>query len=347
METPGSTAIRLAGRRLIPWMRGGYVLPLCVLICLRGFGQTAVGVPGSNLFGESRTAVRKSIFHTLYDVAAIQTFAQMPDRIRPEADRAADVRRVEPAIQKTLIFEDSFNTENRGMGNLHYRGFAEWLVTKGEVDLVGAGFRYADAEGDLHIDLCGTKYLANESVPGMLRSKNVFDLSPAIYVLEFELACRPEPVEGTLHVQLANAYDEVLALDTWDYCGRFRLLSGKIDVRKSTTGRLSFEYRGQHRGDILLDNIRLWKMPDRAIGAHHRITESNGTRPRDSKGEPDIVSAEAVPAEPPLSLGEIIRTLDGFCSMAVKTQAALLETQAGQNIVDEAGDLDDDRQDGR
>lgn len=54
------------------------------------------------------------------------------------------------------IIPDQFNSENGGVGTLNYSGFADFTVTSGSVDLIGAGF-YDNFPGNgLYVDMAGT-----------------------------------------------------------------------------------------------------------------------------------------------------------------------------------------------
>lgn len=54
------------------------------------------------------------------------------------------------------IMPDDFNSENGGVGTLNYYGFANYTVTSGSVDLIGAGF-YDNFPGNgMYVDMAGT-----------------------------------------------------------------------------------------------------------------------------------------------------------------------------------------------
>jgi hypothetical protein len=54
------------------------------------------------------------------------------------------------------IIPDQFNSENGGVGTLNYSGFADFTVTSGSVDLIGAGFYDNFAGNGLYVDMAGT-----------------------------------------------------------------------------------------------------------------------------------------------------------------------------------------------
>ena len=169
-----------------------------------------------------------------------------------------------------VILEDSFDLENKGRGNLHYRGFHNWLVMRGEADLVGNGFRYYDLGRGLCVDLNGTEYCRRSSAPAILQSKEMLSLAPGTYVLQFALACNSKRIKGQVDVRLADVYAETFYIDNFDRRIDFKTKTRIIQIQKPTRGKLTFEYNGRDLGpedcgDVLLDNIRLAKRLNRSV----------------------------------------------------------------------------------
>jgi hypothetical protein len=246
-----------------------------------------------------------------------------------------------------IIFEDNFDLDNQGWGNLHYRGFRKWYITKGEVDLVGSGFRYEDSMHNLYVDLSGTAYSEQGSVSGQLQSKEIFVIEAGTYILQFDLACRPKPIVGEVHVRLANVFDEYLVIDSLDYCKEFDTESSVIEVSKPTKGRLMFEYRGQTWGDVLLDNVRLVRRSKQLSPHDNMVISEHKTKTANEMGRPSLPtsnneeikqvktteilqSISEVDVETNTeTLNDVMNKLAKICEKAVETQNALLQVKYG------------------
>jgi hypothetical protein len=83
--------------------------------------------------------------------------------------------------QAAVLLTDNFNSENGGVGAYNYTGFANWKVTSGSVDLIGAGGPYDFYSGNgLYVDLNGST-----GHPGQLTSDVIF--AAGSYKLTFDL----------------------------------------------------------------------------------------------------------------------------------------------------------------
>jgi hypothetical protein len=60
------------------------------------------------------------------------------------------------APASATVVPDQFNSENGGAGTLNYYGFADYTVTSGSVDLIGAGFYDNFSGNGLYVDMAGT-----------------------------------------------------------------------------------------------------------------------------------------------------------------------------------------------
>jgi len=100
-----------------------------------------------------------------------------------------------------ILFQDNFDTENDGIASLDYNSFANWYVTAGTVDLIGAGsvWDYYPGHG-LYLDLDGSTKKA-----GILTTKQSFTFQPnVIYELSFDLGGGIFDV-NTVHVSIGSS----------------------------------------------------------------------------------------------------------------------------------------------
>lgn len=203
----------------------------------------------------------------------------------------------------TLI-DESFDSENGGSGHFHYRGLRRWYVTKGEVDLVGGGFKYGPPDDNLYLDLNGSAYSDPGEGNATLYSQTLFHLEPGVYSLRFDLAGRALTGPGRLRVRLAHTYDEFFALAGPDSGEAFTTHKRVFYVLGVQQGRLSFQYKGPPQGDVLLDNILLEKKG-----------EKTAAQP----------SHEEVERREPESFIVVFGKLSALCTKALQTQEALLQ----------------------
>ena len=153
-----------------------------------------------------------------------------------------------------VIFEDDFNTEGGGHGLLNYRGFKNWEVTEGEVDLLGHGFWDYFPDHGLFIDMDGTQRPKEQARAGTLRAKKWFSLSPGTYRLSFDVAGNPHTGPNTLSVSMGELFSE-------DICVKknapFVTVMRLINVRSATRVRLEFRHHGGDWDGMIMDNVRL------------------------------------------------------------------------------------------
>ena len=71
---------------------------------------------------------------------------------------------IDRAQAATFSFTDNFSSENGGVAQLAYTGFANWNVTAADVDLIGNGNFDFFPGNNLYVDL-------NGSAPGQIRSE--------------------------------------------------------------------------------------------------------------------------------------------------------------------------------
>jgi len=150
-----------------------------------------------------------------------------------------------------ILFMDDFNSENDGRGKLNYRGFENWEVSSGELDLIGNGFWDFHPDYGLHLDLDGSVNKA-----GTLQSKTKFRLLPGVYTLEFDLAGNFQRTVNTVRVSMGDLYNEEFTLQAKE---AFRKIKREINVSSVLEARLIFQHRGGDNFGLLLDNVRLIK----------------------------------------------------------------------------------------
>ncbi len=156
-----------------------------------------------------------------------------------------------------VLLADDFDHENGGAGMLDYAAFAHWTVDEGTVDLLGEGLYDFHPDAGLYLDLDGSR-----DAGGTLVSKEAFALTSGRYRLEFDLAGHPFSGPETVTVALGEVFTEDFSLPhDPDFTG-FEHMVRDIVVETETEARLSF---GQHGGDnvgVLLDGVRLSRLPD-------------------------------------------------------------------------------------
>jgi len=150
-----------------------------------------------------------------------------------------------------VLLDDNFDSENGGVGQDDYTGFANWNVVSGSVDLVGNGSDDFLPGNGLYVDMDGSM-----GAGGTLESKQTFTLQPGPYLLQFRLAGaqRPDPNVNTVTVTLGTVFSESFTLANSD---PFALISRTIFVTSATSAKLSFAQNGGDNQGLLLDNVTL------------------------------------------------------------------------------------------
>jgi PEP-CTERM motif len=152
-----------------------------------------------------------------------------------------------PAVAAT-IFEDNFDTETLG---LNYAGFANWDVTDGTVDLIGAGFFDLIPGNGRYVDLDGST-----SNAGVLTTKTSFLFEAGqTYVLTFDLAGNQRGGANDLvTVVLGSFVNEVFDLAS---AVPFTTVNRVFTPGADTTAALSFSNAGGDNVGALLDRVRI------------------------------------------------------------------------------------------
>jgi len=167
------------------------------------------------------------------------------------------VKALSPSSQ--ILIEDNFDTSNKGLANLHYRGFEKWYVRGGEVDLIGKGFRDWIPGNGLYADLNGTQLQSFAKTPGKLQSKQLLDLKAGGYTLEFDLAWQGGVTDRKIIIRVGAAYQKFIPLDVRGSGKRFVKNKLGISVKKPERSLLTFECVGKGTDYVLLDNIKFMK----------------------------------------------------------------------------------------
>ena len=198
--------------------------------------------------------INKSI---VYKNARAAKLPKKPAIQEPPADRPGQIS------TGTVLFSDNFDTENKGKGQANYRGFANWQVTRGEVDLIGNGYFDHQSGNGLYVDMDGSKAgWGGATVAGRLTSKKSLTLSPGTYIFKFDLAGHPYQGPNTIIVKLADVYRADFTLKRQIPETGFKTYTRTVKVEKTTTGPLIFEHRGGDFAGLLLDNVSLTRSPD-------------------------------------------------------------------------------------
>ncbi|HEM46955.1 MAG TPA: hypothetical protein ENO23_07910 [Alphaproteobacteria bacterium] len=157
---------------------------------------------------------------------------------------------IPPAAQ---IFTDDIDSENGGIGEANYEGWANWTVTEGCVDLHGPQSTdpLAALGIGVYMDLDGSCLEA-----GTMETKTTFDFEVGDYTLEFLIAGNSQlgPQLDTLDVAVGGALSERIVLDWQD---PLALMSFDFTVGAATSGKIRLEHHGGDEQGILIDAIRL------------------------------------------------------------------------------------------
>jgi hypothetical protein len=149
------------------------------------------------------------------------------------------------------IFFDDFNSENNGVGELNYTGFANWTVEDGTVDLIGNGFHDFLPGNGLYVDMDGSKNNA-----GKMITSQPISLQAGTYELSYELAgnqrdTQPETVYVEVYVGIFST-SHSLAKDA-----PFTLFTQQFTLASAQDITISFEGAGGDNIGMLLDNVKI------------------------------------------------------------------------------------------
>jgi hypothetical protein len=155
------------------------------------------------------------------------------------------------------VFEDTFDSENGGIGVLNYFGFQNWDVTNGSVDLIGNGYwQLLPTEYGLFVDLDGSTGDA-----GMMTSKTAFGFEVGYtYELSFDLAGNQRGgANDNVDVSVSLiGFTETFTLGAFD---PIQTITREFTVSSYVEGNLIFNHWGGDNVGILLDNVRITRSP--------------------------------------------------------------------------------------
>ena len=154
---------------------------------------------------------------------------------------------IPPAAQ---IFTDDIDSENGGVGEANYTGWANWTVVEGCVDLHGPGDKDPLPGNGVYMDLDGTCQEA-----ATIETKNTFNLEVGDYTLEFLIAGNNQVAEvDTLDVAVGGAMSDRIILP-WDQ--GLMLMELDFAVSSASSGKIVLAHHGGDDQGILIDAVRL------------------------------------------------------------------------------------------
>lgn len=209
----------------------------------------------SNLM--TRAAVAEALIHSFNGrIGMTRKFAQ--GVIRRAALALALVAGAASANAAVVVFQDNFDTENGGVSQLNYTGFANWTVSNGTVDLVGVGgpWDYWPGNG-LYVDMDGTSLDA-----GRMLSANIGVTAGSTYVLSYQLAGNRRINSSdsvTVQVLLGPLVNRLVSLNPND---PFTTYTDTFTAAATGFVNLSFEGAGGDNIGMFLDNVKVVKVPE-------------------------------------------------------------------------------------
>lgn len=158
------------------------------------------------------------------------------------------------------LFSDNFDSENGGNYQLDYTGFANWTVSDGSVDLIGAGstWDWFGVDHGLYVDMDGSTSPKNA---GKMTSTPI-SLAAGTYLLSFDLAGNQRnnaSEEVTAEVLLGSLFSKSYSLGQHapfqTFTEIFTVPTDQDDVE------LTFEGAGGDNIGMLLDNVAVSVVP--------------------------------------------------------------------------------------
>jgi len=161
-----------------------------------------------------------------------------------------------PAAAQTVLLNDTFNSENGGVGAAEYSGFANWSAAN--VDLLAPGyfFNLCQAAGGSTpcVDMEG-------SGNGSMTSKAAFDLAPGGVTIQFDLAGDQRGRNNnTVTASLVSTLGAVLFSEVFSLAADadFTTFTRSVTLADAASARLSFLSGGPADSmGLLLDNVVL------------------------------------------------------------------------------------------
>lgn len=156
-----------------------------------------------------------------------------------------------PVTVASSMVSESFDTEHGGVAALSYHSFNQWTISRGDVDLIGAGSEWDFVPGHgLYVDLDG--YYNG----GLFVTRDQFVLPAGSYTLSFKLAGSHRGDVNTVTVSVGSAYSEAFTVASAD---PFTTISRVITLAQPATVRVSFDQPGADGYGALLDDVSFTK----------------------------------------------------------------------------------------
>lgn len=158
---------------------------------------------------------------------------------------------------ESLVFEDTFDTENAGTPVLNFAGWTNWNVADGTVDLIGSGtggtaHDFYPGNG-LYVDLDGSS-----SNAGTFSTKaGLLDLAAGDYELTFELGGSTRGDTNTVAVTLAGAATHVSDSIVMASTDPLVELSYTFTLPAAESLTLTIENAGGDNLGAILDDVRV------------------------------------------------------------------------------------------
>ena len=157
------------------------------------------------------------------------------------------------------IFSDNFNAENGGDGALNYTGFANWTVSDGTVDLLGAGGGYNPIPGNgAYVDMDGSSGIgAFPGNAGIMTLTSPIALGAGSYTLKFDLAGSQRGGTETVRLELFGLAAPFVQDFTLPSGAPFTAFTVPFTAVTPVNFRMSFEGISNDNVGMLLDNVVL------------------------------------------------------------------------------------------
>jgi hypothetical protein len=174
------------------------------------------------------------------------------------AKTEASIFSLDPSVAiSTTLLTDNFNSDSLG---LSLTQLSKWNVTRGTVDVIGAGGPYDIIPGNgRYLDLDG-----NSNGAGKLESKEKFSFNSGDSItLNFSLSGSSRGDKNSVTLSLGNAFNEVFTLDSsaplTKYTRTFIATSAINNVN------LVFDHAGNDNVGLLLDEVQIIKTPQSTL----------------------------------------------------------------------------------
>ncbi len=153
----------------------------------------------------------------------------------------------------SVVFEDTFDSENGQAGALNYAGFAQWEVSDGTVDLIGTGFHDLQPGNGLYVDLDGS---SNDA--GVMECAPPLALPAGSYELHFRMAGSQRSEDAdTCTVSVGDVLRHTHVCQPAD---PFAAVTHTFDITDDTQAVIRFEHNGGDNRGVLIDDVKLLRM---------------------------------------------------------------------------------------